>query len=160
MLISCWLITTSLGIFVYMFIHTKKWCCKQLCKGVHKCVHLEWEVLHGLGSQKIVTYPNKEKCIANAQIIILWILAMHTEWLIEKLLAITTFVSTKRIHQYFVNKKEAKVMNKLFSVSAFNSGIFADSIVEIREGIYVIILNKLKKRWHRGRVHSERISYH
>jgi len=40
----------------------------------------------------------------------------------------------------------AKVMNKLFSVSAFKSGIFADSIVEIREGIYAIILNRLKKR--------------
>lgn len=37
-------------------------------------------------------------------------------------------------------------MNKFLSVSTFNSGIFADSIVEIREGIYVIILSRLKKR--------------
>lgn len=39
------------------------------------------------------------------EIKILWILAMHNEWLIEKHLAITTFVNTKFIHQYFANKK-------------------------------------------------------
>lgn len=37
-------------------------------------------------------------------------------------------------------------MNKLFSVSTFNPGIFVDGFVEIREGIYVLILNSLKKR--------------
>jgi len=43
-------------------------------------------------------------------------------------------------------KKEGRVMNNVFCVSTFNSGIFADSIVESREGIYVLILFRLKKR--------------
>lgn len=35
-------------------------------------------------------------------------------------------------------------MNELLKFSTFNSGIFADSTAEIREGIYT--LNSLKKR--------------
>lgn len=37
-------------------------------------------------------------------------------------------------------------MNKLFSDPIFNFGIFSDSIVEITEGIYMKITNRLKKK--------------